>query len=97
MYINSVLSFLGAWQKLRKDHQLVLEDIRQALTAIDLKKYLSQDDIKSPYRLTSPRELQRDLRRGFAQLGWNTSVRMPIGRSIRRYREIDFVKEGVGV
>jgi Putative DNA-binding domain/Restriction endonuclease BglII len=67
------------------------------LIAIDLKTYLAEDDRPSPYRLVSPGELQRDLKRAFAQLGWNTSVRMPIGRSSRRFREIDFVKEGVGV
>ena len=97
MYINAALSFLGAYQKLRRDHQPVFEEIRQALGTIEIKQYQLEADGASPRRSVSPATLHRDLKRAFAQLGWNTNLRILIGRSRSRFREIDFVKEGVGV
>jgi hypothetical protein len=97
LYINAVLSFLGAYQKLRRDHQPVFEEIQQALGTIEIKQYQLEDDRSSPRRPVSLAALHKDLQRAFAGLGWNTNIRILMGRSSSRSREIDFVKEGVGV
>ncbi len=90
MYINSVLSFLGAWQKLNDDYPVAFAEIQQVLNSIDLKSY-------SEIRTTGISALNRAITHAFTKLNWDVNTRMPSGRNGHKFREMDFIKNSIGV
>lgn len=94
MYINTVLSYLGAWEKLQMEHAATFEELQYVLQRIDLNQFLSEDRLQN---YSSGRRVKDFLRENLAALDWKTETRVAYGEGNRRFRNVDFVKEGIGV
>lgn len=112
MYINAVVSCLGAWQHLSSNHRYEMQDIQSSIEGLitddiprEGKKYIVQDrrspegrkETKTRYFI-SPVDVSRRLSEQFAERGWNRNAR--IRRLDRRYNQLvsaDFSKNGIGV
>ena len=99
MYINSVLSHLGAWSKLQHDYPEEFQDIQQVIAETDVEKRRKSREQRSRGTLLySPLDLDRRLTRSFVDAGWQTKNRLCLGHGKgRRFSEVDAIKNEVGV
>lgn len=97
MYINAVLSFLGAWKIIEQDHPNFISDIELALAAA-----------VQPRRTKRSKELYReniidysDFSKRFSfsleQSGWQREVRISRDKRTFRYMALDAIKDEIGV
>lgn len=94
MYINTVLSYLGAWEKLQEEHAAVFDELRNVLQCIDLEQFRPHERLQSHSLL---RKVKDYLGNELAVLNWHVGLRVPYGESGHRFRSIDFVKDGIGI
>jgi hypothetical protein len=101
MYINSVLSFLGAWKRLHNECPLIIEEIERGLlgfTDIDHFTKISQEVTEPGKKMYDIRRMDRTFGEMLKKSGWSLNVRIfPEGRKVFRYTEVDAVKDNVGV
>lgn len=106
MYLNSILSYLGAWEKLQTKYGDILSDIKQSLFDINEEKLekLNRHKHSEPKDTISSRSLIKVWEESLINLGWNRQIRIHYGRiravankELRSYQEIDFVKEKIGL
>lgn len=100
MYLESVLSYLGAWDKIRTDHA---NECRDILSAID-QAWPTKNKIVRPQRESKPLvyaslDLKNSLVEQLNNLNWSSNnIRLnelSISRDQRMY--VDLVKNGIGI
>jgi len=85
MFINSVLSFLGCWDRLNKLNRPELDDLARAIEPIKV--------LRSTFR-----SIQQHGSNGLARFDWQTDVRLVFGTAPgRRISSLNAAKNGVGV
>ena len=103
MYINAVLSYLGAWEKLRTKYSSEFEDISQVIKQSNVtmkgevrERLGGHATYKEP--TYSPIELNKALVGGFKNAGWEVDTGILLGKgSTRRTIAVDSIKNSVGV
>jgi len=86
MYIHSVLSFLGAWQKISVDRPTLLDDLNRVLNAVDAQMLPGGQGANDVFG------------RAFRAHDWLPGPKVPIGRGNNRHAmEVDFIRDKVGV
>lgn len=101
MHINSVLSYLGAWDKLQLEYLREFQEIQQVIEALDNytpSTERSDSLAESGRPLHYARFLTKLQRSEFARLGWKTETGafQSRHRSHRQW-EVSSVKSGVGI
>lgn len=86
MYINSVLSSMGAWQLLNQGHEQVLRELELALSHLECRSQGPDDE-----RVVG--QLHHDLNRQMEQLDWQIGMQLVAGK--RTFYTIDFLKERI--
>lgn len=94
MYINTVLSYLGAWERLQEEYTDTFGELQRVLQLIDLGQFQSQERLQSH---SSLRRVKDFLGNELATLNWHIGSRVSYGEGGRRSRSIDFAKDGMGV
>jgi hypothetical protein len=98
MHIASVLSYLGAWEKLQKDYTTEFNEIRDVLAELSMVQLELGDDTKQP---PGPRYSARDfgqaIARGLRRRDWcNPTLQFGNDRQ-RRTSSVDAAKGGIGL
>lgn len=106
MKIVAQYSFKDGAAFLEQNHGAELEEIRQIISEVDAtacRTKVSEEKTMPGKILYSPIDLNKQFERLFAARGWKT-VRIKVattvletGRTHRGFREMDWVKNGVGV
>ena len=86
VYINAVLSSMGAWQLLNQGHGQALRELELALSHLHCQDLDTDDE-----RIVG--QLHQDLNRQLEQLDWQISTQLVAGR--RTIYTIDFLKERI--
>ena len=103
MYINSVLSFVGAWQRLQESHQLAFQELEQAFASIDheaLIRYIhyQRGSVTIDEPAIRPKEMAAALKQELIQQGWDTDIATGLGLGSRNHPiTVDLGIGGVGV
>jgi hypothetical protein len=111
MYINRILSYLGAWEKLIQSYDGSLNELMQAIETLNLEKikkrgrYSSYNGkTKVDIQIYSPMDIIESLAEKLSARNWETSIKIRqgtakrlFGKLIYSYKKIDFVKDKVGV
>ncbi len=94
MYINAVLSFLNAWEKLQREHPEILSEIQKVLASIDLARYKRAESLSQKYNYIALRELTQALSTEFVSLNWSAQEMVRTGNA---RHIIDCKKDCVGL
>jgi hypothetical protein len=96
MYIETVLSYLGAWENLQNNHPNLVEELEHSLALITEQDILKKSSNRS--QPIDPRPVSALLSKGLQELGWAREVKLLTGRrrSIKNM-SIDAIKEGFGL
>lgn len=86
MYINSVLSSMGAWPLLNQGHGQVLRELELALSHLECRSRDPDDE-----RVVG--QLHQALNRQLEQLDWQISTQLVAGK--RTFYTIDFLKDQI--
>ena len=110
MNINAVISYLGAWQDLQQNRQLILQELQQALEAIHFSilptqkiRYVRREHRTDKFYteekyLASPRDLVTQIVQHLSTLNWKRDVRLHrMSHRSSRHMRVDFVKDNVGL
>jgi len=97
MYIRSVISNLGAWEKLEEEHPDVLTEITHAINK--LGDNLEYEAISKEQTIISTPSIYKSFRKNIKQFNWNKSIRLKLGTAVdaKILSEIDFEKDSIGV
>jgi hypothetical protein len=90
LYINLVLSSLGAWQKLQTDFSDTLREIEQALMTVEFP-----EDDQRPYRF-GRRDMDKAFKAGFLSRGWKAPGEVSVNAKYWWY-DAGFTKGGISV
>ena len=113
MIVAGIFSFKGGKEFVEQHHPRLLQEIRDTIAAVSAAKHITKKSKEKTMRgrmLYSPRALNKAFKRGFARRHWN-AVKIPCEYSGAFYvdgyapkaanrgafREMDFVKEKLGV
>jgi hypothetical protein len=94
MYVQGIISNLGGWDKLQRNHPEELTEIQASIAGLTgVVEYRGQ---KNTISLPS---LYKGFRHNISQFNWNQKVRLHLNHqnANRVLSEIDFEKNGVGV
>ena len=89
MYINAVLSSLGAWSLFKKKHSRAYDELEQAIRNIKYK------NLRSSHKITSG-DLHTRLNRELEQEGWDIGIQITLRSGKSTIFTIDFLKDQVG-
>lgn len=100
MYINSVLSFLGAWKELEEKYPHVISEIEKALLALSANDYFMERPIATGRSrdkiLISPSKMNKIFLQMLGDMGWELNARNVLGAK-NTFLEVDAIKNGIAV
>ena len=88
MYINAVLSSMGAWRILTEEHKQTLPELEQALASLE---YLAPDQTQE----NAVGQLHQDLNEQLESLGWDIGTQISLKTGNRTFYTIDFLKDRI--
>lgn len=103
MYINSVLSFVGAWQRLQESHQLAFQELQQAFASIDHEALIKgivyrRGSATIAEKAIRPREMAAALRQELIRSGWDADIAIGFGPGSTSHPiTVDLGRGNVGV
>ena len=101
MFINEVINYLGAWERLQEKSPYILHDIKCVLGELSDQRSAFEVESRQAGRqgqtMLSPRSFDQLMARLFRERGWGTNQHLRLDTTSTKKYEIDFVREGVGV
>jgi hypothetical protein len=101
MFINEVVNYLGAWERLQGSSPHILGDIEGVLKELSdrrsLFRRISREVSQRGQMMISPRNFNQLMGQLFRERGWSTNQHLRLHTGSMKKYEIDFVREKVGV
>lgn len=91
MYINAVLSYLGAWKKLQNEFNPLLKEIETCLGNVTSSQVEKRQD------MLNSRDLDNHLAEQFQSMGWHRDHKLSTNFKYRQIMSIDLVKDMIGI